>query len=98
MGFELWMCSALQWGQSEEPGSPGVLLLANSMTLSRSLHLCGPPVFLLLCVYISSGQSLSHVQLFATPWTAACQPSLSITNSLFDHFVPFPYRSNETGH
>ena len=26
-------------------------------------------------------QSLSHVQLFATPWTAACQPSLSITNS-----------------
>ena len=30
----------------------------------------------------SSTQSLSHVQLFATPWTAACQASLSITNSL----------------
>ena len=29
----------------------------------------------------SSVQSLSHVQLFATPWTAACQASLSITNS-----------------
>ena len=28
-----------------------------------------------------SVQSLSHVQLFATPWTAACQTSLSITNS-----------------
>ena len=28
-----------------------------------------------------SVQSLSHVQLFATPWTAACQASLSITNS-----------------
>ena len=28
-----------------------------------------------------SFQSLSHVQLFATPWTAACQASLSITNS-----------------
>ena len=26
-------------------------------------------------------QSLSHVRLFATPWTAACQASLSITNS-----------------
>ena len=26
-------------------------------------------------------QSLSRVQLFATPWTAACQASLSITNS-----------------
>ena len=25
--------------------------------------------------------SLSRVRLFATPWTAACQPSLSITNS-----------------
>ena len=29
----------------------------------------------------SSVQSLSHVQLFATPWTATCQASLSITNS-----------------
>ena len=29
----------------------------------------------------SSVQSLSHVRLFATPWTAACQDSLSITNS-----------------
>ena len=29
----------------------------------------------------SSVQSLSHVQLFATPWTAALQASLSITNS-----------------
>ena len=29
-----------------------------------------------------SVQSLSHVRLFATPWTAACQASMSITNSL----------------
>ena len=29
----------------------------------------------------SSVQSLSHVQLFSTPWTAARQASLSITNS-----------------
>ena len=36
-----------------------------------------------MCILIqfSSVQSLSHVQLFATPWTAACQASLSITNS-----------------
>ena len=27
---------------------------------------------------ISSVQSLSHVRLFATPWTAACQAALSI--------------------
>ena len=29
----------------------------------------------------SSVQSLSHVRLFVTPWTAACQASLSIPNS-----------------
>ena len=33
------------------------------------------------CRLKSSVQSLSRVQLFATPWTAACQASLSITNS-----------------
>ena len=34
-------------------------------------------------VYIQfgSGQSVSCVQLFATPWTAPCQASLSITSS-----------------
>ena len=30
---------------------------------------------------VQSVQSLSRVRLFATPWTAACQASLSITNS-----------------
>ena len=33
------------------------------------------------CHEFSSLQLLSHVQLFATPWTTACQASLSITNS-----------------
>ena len=39
--------------------------------------------FELWCVFLqfSSVQSLSHVWLFATPWTAAHQASLSITNS-----------------
>ena len=32
-------------------------------------------------VQFSSVQSLSHVQVFATPWIAAFQASLSITNS-----------------
>ena len=31
--------------------------------------------------YFSSVQSLNRVRLFATPWTAACQASLLITNS-----------------
>ena len=32
-------------------------------------------------IHFSSVQSLSRVRLFANPWTAACQASLSITNS-----------------
>ena len=32
-------------------------------------------------LHFRSAQSLSRVRLFATPWTAACQASLSITNS-----------------
>ena len=31
-------------------------------------------------IYINLVQFFSHVQLFATPWTAACQASLSITS------------------
>ena len=33
------------------------------------------------CIICSSVQSLNRVRLFATPWTAAHQASLSITNS-----------------
>ena len=43
-------------------------------------------IFVFMCMYaeslqFSSVQSLSHVWLFATPWIAARQASLSITNS-----------------
>ena len=38
-------------------------------------------VYRYVCVCISSVQLLSCVWLFATPWTAACQVSLSNTNS-----------------
>ena len=34
-----------------------------------------------LCISLQSVQSLSRVRLSATPWTATCQASLSITNS-----------------
>ena len=34
-----------------------------------------------VCLFISSVQSLSHVRLFPTPWIAARQASLSISNS-----------------
>ena len=51
---------------------PNILYFQNHIT-SFSLY---PPYR-----QCSSVQSLSHVRLFATPWTAARQPSLSITNS-----------------
>ena len=35
----------------------------------------------ILCTHFSSVQSLSRVRLFATPWIAAHQASLAITNS-----------------
>ena len=58
--------------------------------IAHSLYFCGSTSFpnqkflgetYLDTVQFSSVQSLSRVRLFATPWTAACQVSLSITNS-----------------
>ena len=37
--------------------------------------------FHVLCIWFSSVQLLSCVRFFVTPWAAACQASLSITNS-----------------
>ena len=51
----------------------------------RALGSCHLVVFLGNCMLcfssLSSVQSFSRVRLFATPWTAARQASLSITNS-----------------
>ena len=49
----------------------------------RLLGVCATSPRLIFTLYLqfSSVQSLSHVQLFVTPCTAACQASLSITNS-----------------
>ena len=57
----------------------------------RAVHRHLPPSFHIYLIvlgvaaplyqnHISSVQSLSRAQLFSTPWTAACQASLSITN------------------
>ena len=49
----------------------------------EALSLMSPPSWRLWysLFHFSSFQSLSRVLLFATPWTVACQVSLSITNS-----------------
>ena len=51
------------------------------MTRILALRLCRWLIRHFLITQFSSVQSLSPVQLFATPWTAAHQTSLSITNS-----------------
>ena len=38
-------------------------------------------MYILWYLWFSSVELLGRVQLFATPWTAACQATLSITNS-----------------
>ena len=45
----------------------------------RYLYLLYHSTVLVLLIFLV--QSLSHVQLFVTPWTAACQASLSFTIS-----------------
>ena len=61
--------------------------LLSFLTVIPTFTLCLPCFRVSLCnicsfsAQLSSFQSLSRVQLFATPWTAACQASLSITNS-----------------
>ena len=48
---------------------------------SSSLQKCCSVMMISSQPQFSSVQSLSHVRLFVTPWTTACQASLSITNS-----------------
>ena len=57
-----------------------LLLLPPSIFSSIRVFLNDVYFFYLFRICLSSVQSLSHVQLFETPGTAACQASLSITN------------------
>ena len=68
--------------QASESRMPAFLKRSLSfMTLDPALKsLPFPPQPILYMSQFSSLQSLSCVQLFATPWTAAHQASLSITN------------------
>ena len=42
-------------------------------------------------IYQASAQSLSRVQLFATPWTSACQAPLSMGFSRQEYWSGFPF-------
>ena len=57
-----------------------VLLILSSMSCLYILEI-NPLSPVLFPMQFSSVQLLSGIRLFVTPWTAACQASLSITNS-----------------
>ena len=70
--------------QQKKPLSVSVICLifsSQDWLLTSNLLLISHKRCTVLEVIFSSAQSLSCVQLFATPWTAAHQASLSITNS-----------------
>ena len=73
----LWPITMCALALTKNPLWP--LLLQHSSPLGQGLLLLRR-VYSILTEF-SSVQSLSRVQLFATPWTAACQASLPITNS-----------------
>ena len=62
-----------EWGNLPCPAGHCLGRLADTLQLIYKL--------LLFSCQFSSVQLLRHVRLFATPWTAAHQASLSITNS-----------------
>ena len=69
---EPWWCSS---SLSTKAWKIGELRLRKSQCFSPS-----PKARIWISLF-SSVQSFSHIQLFVTPWIAACQASLSITNS-----------------
>ena len=60
---------------------PKLMYRFHAIPIETSVALQGVDLFSYKYVQFSSVQSLSRVWLFATPWTAAHQASLSITNS-----------------
>ena len=68
------------WAYSLKFFSPASLQFQILHIFQDSAHVYISLLLRLILIF-SSVQSLSHVLLSGTPWTAACQASLSITNS-----------------
>ena len=75
ISFRYFLCS-FHWVYIRHLTVTTIYFNLTSVIYKTSAVLLSP-----LFVQFISVQSLSHVQLFATSWTAACQASLSITNS-----------------
>ena len=68
----LYNCITLLWAELTQ--------LCNQLYKIKQIHI-PTPIPPETDMPFSSVKSLSHVQLFATPWTGACQASLFITSS-----------------
>ena len=84
-GWDGWITSPTWWtwvwvnsGSWWWTGRPGVLQLMGSQ---RVTHDWETNTHIQIIFQFTSVLSLSHIRLFATPWIATCQASLSITNS-----------------
>ena len=55
-----------------------ISIYSSNIFLKKSEHSAGVNKYIIMVQFV---QLLSRVWLFATPWTAACKASLSITNS-----------------
>ena len=77
-----WGCFWSEAGTVCSKTATGCVCVLKAAFLNLGLNLEFKPSYLdPNASTVSSVQSLSRVQLFVTPWTAACQASLSITNS-----------------
>ena len=82
---ELWPRNSLQVGSWLATRTVIESLSLKSLSYAAWCPMSEKSLFHIFCPFLvalfSSVQSLSRVRLFATPWTATRQPSLSIMNS-----------------
>ena len=72
---------SMKWGNNEKPCMTFVEKITKDLKEELKIYFSWTERLHMISVQFSSVQSLSCVWLFATPWTAGHQASLSITNS-----------------
>ena len=80
-GFKHFLVCSISWGFSPRRDVSLALQITKSLLDAPVPRSFVCQAFLFCSYRFSSVQLLSRIRLFATPWTAGCQASLSITNS-----------------
>ena len=91
-GWNTHLICLLHWqagsSSTELPGKPKQLNVTHQKWACMVCLLGSVSTDLPCYLQFNSVQSLSHVRLFATSWTAACQASLSITLGVYPNSCP----------